>query len=433
METSARDAGLVRSIGVWGLAASIINLVVGASIFVLPAALAANIGPYAPLAILASAIAVGSVAICFAEGGSRIPSSGGAYGYIETAFGPLTGYATGTLLWFSDVLACGGIAAALADVIVTLLPEHLRPLAHALLVSSVIVGITLVNWGGVQRGMRLVNATMALKLAPLGVFVLVGLFAVHGDNFRPSAGASGTALGRALILAVFAFTGMETSLCASGEVARPERAIPRAIGVAMVSVTLLYVAIQMVAQGMLGASLPASTAPLADAMARISPTLQLLMLIGAALSMFGYLSGDILSSPRILFAFARDGLLPAALGRLHPRSHAPHVAISCYAVLALGFALTGTFVELAILSALGSAAYYIAGCAAAWKLARRQVATAGTPLHFRWLGSSAVTGIASMFAVIALASREEITGLLGLIGASIVVYLIQTRVRIRRP
>ncbi|MDE1922410.1 MAG: amino acid permease, partial [Gammaproteobacteria bacterium] len=100
MNASTRDAGLIRSVGTWGLAASVVNMVIGASIFVVPAPLAANVGIYAPLAIVACAIAVGAVAICFAEGGSRIPSSGGAYGYIEAAFGPMTAYSAGTLLWF---------------------------------------------------------------------------------------------------------------------------------------------------------------------------------------------------------------------------------------------------------------------------------------------------------------------------------------------
>ena len=144
MDTSTRDAGLIRTVGAWGLAASIVNMVVGASIFVVPAALAANVGPYAPLAILGCAIAVGSVAICFAEGGSRIPSSGGAYGYIEAAFGPLTGYATGTLLWFSDVLACGGIAAALADVVVSVLPQKIMAASHALVILATVGGIEIV-------------------------------------------------------------------------------------------------------------------------------------------------------------------------------------------------------------------------------------------------------------------------------------------------
>lgn len=429
MDTSRRDAGLVRTVGTWGLAASTIGVVVGATIFVVPAQVAANIGPYAPVAILICAIAVGSVAICFAEGGSRIPSSGGAYGYIEAAFGPLSGYVAGTLLWISDVLASGGIAAALADAMVTLLPQSMKAPAHAVIIIGTIGGIAIVNVGGVTRAMRLISATTLLKLIPLVVFVIAGLGAMHSGNFQPSAGAGNSSgLGRAVILVLFAFMGMETSLCASGEVLRPERTIPRALALAMGSVTLLYIGIQVVAQGILGPSLASSQVPLADAMAHISPALQWLMLAGAAVSMLGFLTSDILASPRILFAFARDGLLPSVLGRVHTRSHTPQVAIICYATLAAVLALTGTFAELAVLSALATAPFYIAGCLATWRLVRRGVSQAGTPLNFRWLGIATTLGVASMVALIAFAERREIIGLFGLMGCSVVVYLAQTQV-----
>jgi hypothetical protein len=108
------------------------------------------------------------------------------------------------------------------------------------------------------------------------------------------------------------------------------------------------------------------------------------------------------------------------------------VAITCYAVLAAILALSGTFAELAVLSALASAAFYIAGCAAAWKLARQGVAQAGTPLKSRGLGAATVVGCASMMALIALASREEILGLVALIGVSAIVYVTQTRMALRR-
>ena len=192
----------------------------------------------------------------------------------------------------------------------------------------------------------------------------------------------------------------------------------------VVAVTVLYIAIQVIAQGILGSALANSTVPLADAMARISPGLRLLMLAGAALSMFGWLGSDLLGSPRMLFAFARDGLLPRFLGRVHPGTHAPHVAILCYAGLAIGLALTGTFAELAVLATLASAVLYIGGCVAAWKLARRGVALAGTPLNFPWLGAAMVTGVAGMLVMIALASRAEIIGLLALVAASTLIYLL---------
>ncbi len=422
-----RDTGLLRAMGVWGLTASIVSSVVGASIFKIPGALALSAGIYAPLVIIVCALAVGAVAICFAEGGSRVPSSGGAYAYIQAAFGPRTGYVAGTLLWFGDVLACGAIAAALADLATPLIPVPLRALSHALMIIGVIGGIAFVNIGGVARGTRLVAATTLIKLLPLAVFIIVGASAFHASTYFQPTEVTTSGIGRAFILELFALTGMEAALCTSGEVREPAKTIPRALGLSMAFAALLYIAIQVIAQGMLGASLAQSTLPLADAMTGISPALRGLMLVGASLSMFGFISCDILCSPRILFAFARDGLLPRVLGRLHARSHAPHIAIICHAGIAIGLALSGTFNELAVLAALVTAGLYIAGCAAAWQLAHQGIALAGTALKFRWLRTASVVGIISMLLLIALASRAEILGLITLILVSLGVYWLQTR------
>ena len=86
--------------------------------------LAASLGYFAPIALPACAIAIGSIAICFAEGGSRVPTSGGAYGYIEAAFGPMAGYLSGTALWVNNLLASSSIAAALADTVITVFPPR---------------------------------------------------------------------------------------------------------------------------------------------------------------------------------------------------------------------------------------------------------------------------------------------------------------------
>jgi len=424
---SQRDAGLVRAVGPVALAASIINIVIGAGIFAVPGALAASMGVYAPVAFLVCGIAIGAIAICFAEGGSRIPTSGGAYGYIEAAFGPLPGYVAGTLLCLANVLSCGGIAAALADVAVSLFPRQFVAPVRVTVIIGVIGGIALVNLGGVAHGARLVNTAAGLKLIPIAIFVVAGAGAIHRANFVQTVQPGTAGLGRALILALFLLTGMEIPLSASGEVKHPARTIPRALAMGMVSVTLLYVAIQIIAQGILGPALANSTEPLADAMARVSPTLRLLMLTGAALSMFGWISSDILGSPRVLFAFARDGLLPRVLGRVHPHRHVPQVAILSYAALAAGLAVSGTFAELAVLSTLAVSVVYMGGCAAAWKLARRGVALAGAPLNFRWLGTAMGIGVTGMLVLIALASRAEILGLLGVVSASALIYLFQTR------
>jgi APA family basic amino acid/polyamine antiporter len=427
LRMSQRDAGLLRTIGTRGLAANIINSVIGAGIFAVPGALATCIGPYAPLAFLVCGVAIGAVAICFAEGGSRMPTSGGPYGYIEAVFGPLAGFIAGTLLWLGNVLAGGGVVAALAEAAVSLLPPVFKAPVHAVVIVGVIGGVALVNLGGVARGARLIDWATAVKLIPLLIFLVAGVGAIHRANFVQTVAPSTQGLGRAMILALFVLTGMEVSLSASGEVKQPARTIPRALAIALVSVTLLYIAIQVVAQGILGASLSLSTVPLADAMAKISPVLRVVMLAGTALSMFGWVFSDLLGTPRILFAFGRDGLLPRVFGRVHPRTHVPHVAIICYAAVAIALALTGTFAELAVLATLASSALYAAGCVAAWWLARNGVAQAGAPLNFRWLGTATVVGVGSMLLMIALASRAEIFGLIAVIAISATVYLVQSR------
>jgi basic amino acid/polyamine antiporter, APA family len=423
-----RDAGLVRALGPLGLAAGTISMMIGAGIFAVPSALAASLGPYAPLAFLACAVGIGAVAICCAEGGSRMPTSGGIYGYVEAALGPLPGYVAGTLLWVGDVLAVASVAAALADVGASLVPTTLVTVVRTAVIVGAIGLVAAVNVGGVRRGARLVTAATALKLLPLVVFVVVGAAAVHGANFATPPAWKPDGLGRAVILAAFALTGMETALCASGEVVRPARTIPLALAIAIASVTLLYVAIQLIAQGILGSALTHSAAPLADAMAHLGRGLRVLMLAGTAFALLGMIASDILGTPRMLFAFARDGLLPRALGRVHPRTHTPHVAILSYAALAIILALTGSFAELAVLATLVTAGLYIAGCVAAWLLARRGVALAGAPLNFRWLGTAAVIGAGSMLLLIALGSRIEITGLVALIAVSALVYLLQRRI-----
>jgi len=422
VQQSKRDSGLVRAVGPWALAANIVSMIVGAGIFVVPRDLAAAVGPYAPLAFLGCGLAVGCIGICFAEGGSRIPTSGGVYGFVEVALGPFVSFVCGLLLLIGDVLASGGVAAGLGDVAASVSPASVATFVRVAVILGVVGSIATINVLGVARGARLVAVTTALKLIPLFVFVAVGIGSIHASNFSVTAAPDVQDLGRALILALFSLVGMETSLCASGEVSNPSKTIPRALGLAIVSTTLLYVAIQVVAQGILGPTLAQSAVPLADAMARIHPLLRVALLVGSAVSMLGWIGSDMLGSPRLLFAFGRDGSLPRVLGRVHERTHAPYVAIVCYAAVAVVLALTGSFAELAVVSTLVVIPVYISGCAAAWLLARRQVALADQPLNFRWLGLAALIGISSMLVTTALASRNEMLGLLGFILVSILVY-----------
>jgi amino acid transporter len=140
----------------------------------------------------------------------------------------------------------------------------------------------------------------------------------------------------------------------------------------MVGVTLLYIALQVVAQGILGSALATSTvSPLADAAAAsLGGWARSLLLVGATVSMFGYLGGMSLSIPRIVFALARDGFLPRALTQVHALHRVPQAAILVQALITVAMALSGTFEKLAILGNVSALALYL-GCAlASWRFHR---------------------------------------------------------------
>ncbi len=426
---TSRDQGLVRGLGAFGLAAAVFNTVVGAGIFVIPASLARDVGPAAPLAYLACVVAMGAVSLCFAAAGSRVPTSGGPYGYAEAAFGPLVGFVVGVLVWLGAVLAAAGIAAAVVDSLAQLAPVLGRPVARAAALLAVFGGLSVVNVAGVAPGMRLVGVLTVAKLAPLALLLAVAAPHVRSANLAFGA-PSPRALGRAMILALFAFQGMETALGVSGEVKDPARNIPRGLLAAMGSVALLYIAVQLSAQGVLGPALGKAHAPLVETVRSVAPSLAGVIVLGATVSMLGYLASDTLSAPRVLFAFARDGFLPRKIGALHGRTHAPWVAILLHAGVGLGLAVSGSFVELAILSSLATVLVYIVGCAAAVRLQRRAAAQAGPPLKVRGLEAAAVIGILSMAWIAFHAAAAEALGCVAAIALATVWYVLATG---RRP
>ena len=196
---------------------------------------------------------------------------------------------------------------------------------------------SLVNMRGVALGARLNAVATVAKLLPLLLIAVGGLFLVRGEHLTVAVWPSAADVARTSLLLVFAFAGVESALVPSGEVRDTARTVPRAIALAMLGTTALYIALQVSAQGILGDALGRASTPLADAAgAAFGGWARALLLAGAAISMFGYLGGMTLSVPRIVFALARDGYLPRALATVHPVHRTPHAAIVVQTVLALG-------------------------------------------------------------------------------------------------
>ncbi len=381
MTAPQHEAGLVRAIGVRQLMASVINVTIGAGIFVLPAAAAAGLGAAAPVAYVVCALLMALIVCCFAAAGSRVSLTGGVYAYVEVAFGPFVGFLAGVLYVLMATFAVSSVASAFAGSVGVLWPASAAPMARAVLIAALFAALAAVNVRGVTIGAHLVETTAIAKLLPLIVLVVAGIGFVDPAFLRWPRVPTPSAVGQTAIVLIFAFVGLEIALVPGGEVRDPARTVPRALFSALAITTTMYLLIQGVAQGLLGPSMPEyANAPLAEAARRVlGGGGRLLVLIGATISMFGYVSGDMLGSPRALFAFSRDGMLPAALSSIHPRFHTPYIAILVYAAIVATVAISSSFTQLAILANVAALTLYLTCVAASYELQRRDVRAGGTP------------------------------------------------------
>lgn len=373
----AGNDSLLRVIGTFGLAAAIINITIGGGIFRLPASVAGSLGAAAPIAYLVCAVAMGLIVLCIADAGSRIPLTGGPYAYVGTAFGPYAGFLSGILLWMLGTFATAAVSTVFASSLGLLVPVLAGRGMEIGILAAAFGFWTIVNLRGVTLGVRLNSIATVAKLLPLLLIAIGGFFFIDVNNLRVAAMPAVGDVARTSLLLIFAFAGIECALVPSGEVRDTARTVPRAIALAMVGITVLYIALQTVAQGILGDGLAQATvSPLADAAgAAMGGWARALLLGGATLSMFGYLGGMTLSIPRMVFALAQDGFLPRALATVHATHRTPQAAIIAQSLLGLVLAISGTFEKLAILANVSALALYL-GCAlASWRL--RQLGVQG--------------------------------------------------------
>jgi APA family basic amino acid/polyamine antiporter len=305
--------------------------------------------------------------LCIADAGSRVSLTGGPYAYVGAALGPYAAFLSGVMLWMLGLFATAAVATVFAASVGQLVPA-LAPWQPVVLLATFAFW-SLVNMRGVALGARLNAVATVAKLVPLLLIGVGGLFLVRAEHLTVAVWPSAADVARTSLLLVFAFAGVESALAPSGEVRDTARTVPRAIGLAMLGVTALYIALQVSAQGILGPALGGASTPLADAAGlAFGGWARALLLIGAAISMFGYLGGMTLSVPRVVFALARDGYLPRALAVVHPRYRTPQAAIVVQTLLTLALAITGTFEQLAILANVSALALYLGCAVAAWRL-----------------------------------------------------------------
>ncbi len=354
---------LKREVGLWGLSLNAINLTIGAGIFVLPAIVAEKLGAASFMAYLFCAGLIILIMLCFAEVGSKITASGGAYAYVDAAFGPFIGFIINTLFWLGYcIMADAAIANALYDLIKDFHPIFQFSLSKILFISFLFSLFAFVNIISVKSGVRFVVITTILKIVPLVLIIVIGLFHISKENIIVHSIPEFKTIGETSLLLLFAFFGAETALSISGEVKNPNKIIPKSILISIVSVVIIYLLLQFVAQGVLGNDLIKYQAKplLAVALKIVGPIGGVIILIASIVSMFSLLSGDVLATSRVLFAASEKKLLPTFLSKLHPKFETPYFSILVYSFSVIIFAVSGSFKSLAVLSSSSILIIYLA-------------------------------------------------------------------------
>lgn len=421
--------GLKRVIGVPGLSLNILNNTIGAGIFVLPAIVTIALDGFTIFGYIFCGVMMAAIMLCYAQIGSQVTSSGGSYAYVEAAFGTFAGFIINWLFFFGfGILSDAAIINIVADSLSVIFPVFKSLGVRALLFFILIGFMILVNVRGVKHGVSFVKFITIIKLLPLIAIIVFGFSDIKTANLHWENLPSLKTFGNTILVLFFAFAGFETALNISGEIKNPKRTIPLGILIAGVLVIIVYLLLQTVTEGVLGTNIElVKNAPLA-AVAKeiIGPTGGIILLIAAAVSCFGNVSGDLLLTPRLLFAGANDGIFPKFLGKVHPKFATPYWAIIVYGTLIFVLSISGRFKQLAILASAAILIIYLAVILAGIKL--RKMANPGNKT-FRMPGGLIVPfiGIASIVWLLASLSKWEIGSTVIFIAIICVIYFVMKK------
>jgi len=419
--------GTLRAVSRWQIVGLSINDVIGSGIYLLPAAAAALLGPASLWAVLLAGLAVSLLVLCYAQAASYFDTPGGGYLYAREAFGSFIGFEVGWMLLLTRIATAAALANGLAEAVTHFWPAADAGWARVSIVTGSIALLVAINVVGVRAA---ANAGVLLaigKLVPLALFVAIGVFHVDTSLASPStAPITAKPLAEAALLLLFAYAGFENLPAAAGEYRNPRRDVPFALLTMISTVTLVYVSVQWVALGTLP-DLAHSSTPLAQAASRFSGEwLALLMTVGASISILGTSSNTVLMAPRYLLALSQDGYGPRWLGAIHPTFRTPAVSIVLIGAVSLALALSGSFVQLALLSVVSRLCTYLGTAGSVLVLRHRHGHREGALR----LPGGALIPVCAIVLSLALLASAQVANLIAAavaLGVGALVYLMRRR------
>ncbi len=370
MPEPGSTAKLVRAVGFWGLVAMCINAVVGSGVFLLPSESYKLLGPFSLWAPLIFAVPVFILVLCFAEAASHFSEPGGAYLYSRTAFGDFIGFETGWMNWIARVTSLASLSNGFVITLARLYPPLGSGALRAGIIIVTIAILAAIHLVGVKYGAASIYVFTIGKLVPLIGFIVLALVMWKHNPIPASLHlpGPGTDWSGAALLLLFAYAGFENLGVPAGEFKNPRRDLPMALLAGIVAIGAMYVLAQLGAMSALP-DLSRTDTPIADAAAAlIGNPGTVIISLGALLSMAGTNSGTMLEGSRMLYALSLDRPRAKTLSYVNPRFHTPTVAIVIHTLVALVLALGGSFVQLAMLSAVARLTTYLFTCAAVPRL-----------------------------------------------------------------
>ncbi|MDR0922128.1 MAG: amino acid permease [Lactobacillales bacterium] len=353
------DSGLKRELKTLDLILLGIGAIVGTGIFTITGIAAEKYaGPALTVSFLIAAVAVGLSGLFYAEFASRIPAIGGPYAYMYSVFGELMAWLTGWFMILEFTLAVSSVASGWAgyvsgflDGLGIHLPMAISGAFHPekgtyvdLMALLVVIAVTFWVSQEAKKMLRLNNAMVYLKFAIIILFVVVGLFHVNPSNWQPfmpygffGVNGKGVVAGAALVF--FAYLGFESVSMAVEEVKNPQKDIPRGVIGSIVITTILYVVVTLVLTGVVPFHMLGVKDPVAFAMRSIGQGfVGSIISVAAILTLLTVTISMMYSLSRLIYAVAKDGLLPKSLSKVDETHHTPRNATYLAGVIAMIFA-----------------------------------------------------------------------------------------------
>lgn len=346
------SAGLRRQLGLWSAVGVVVGTTIGSGIFRVPSVVAADTGSVAGIVAVWVIGGVLSLfgALTLAELATLHPRSGGIYVFLREAYGARVAFLFG---WTQLVLirpsALGAIALIFAEYLGDFVPldaAGIRGVAIAVIVAVGLVNMRSVRWGAVFE-----NATAGAKVLALVVLAVLALVVAgpRTPDVTQAAGVAWSAYGIALVAALWAYDGWADLTFMAGEVRDPVHTFPRALGVGVLAVVVVYLVVNAAYLRVLSVGeMAGSSLVAADVAQRIAGAAGSLVVSGlVVVSTLGALNGAMMTGPRVFFAMASDGLMPRAVAAVHRTHGTPWGSVALATLLGVAYVSVRSFEQLA--------------------------------------------------------------------------------------